>query len=133
MNSTGGNAESQKAASRGEVNNDLPIRFAGSTLGARHHICAFFGTPDWNSDDANRLLQYEANFNLAPRNRDPVICSYDFAKHSAVFIIDVMRTHPMMIIGGILQENPFYVPPEEFVRQLRAREATSQSRVTSAA
>jgi hypothetical protein len=87
---------------------------------------------DWHSDDANTLLQYEANFNLAPRNRDPVICTYDLAKHSATFIIDVMRTHPMIIIGGMLQENPFYVQPEEFVRELRSREATGQSSATAA-
>jgi hypothetical protein len=27
----------------------------------------------------------------------------------------------MVIIGGILQENPFFVPPEEFLRELRGR------------
>jgi hypothetical protein len=32
-----------------------------------------------------------------------------------------MRTHPMIIIGGILQENPFFVPPDEFLRELKAR------------
>ena len=26
-------------------------------------------------------------------------------------VVDIMRTHPMIIIGGVLQENPFYVPP----------------------
>ena len=29
---------------------------------------------------------------------------------------------PAVIIGGILQENPFYVPPNEFLRELRERE-----------
>jgi hypothetical protein len=29
--------------------------------------------------------------------------------------------HPAVIIGGIYQENPFYVPPEEFLRELRER------------
>jgi hypothetical protein len=29
----------------------------------------------------------------------------------------------MVIIGGILQENPFFVPPEEFLRELRGRRA----------
>jgi hypothetical protein len=29
----------------------------------------------------------------------------------------------VIIIGGILQENPFFVPPEEFLRELRDREA----------
>jgi hypothetical protein len=32
-----------------------------------------------------------------------------------------MRTHPMIIIGGILQENAFFVPPDEFLRELRQR------------
>jgi hypothetical protein len=27
----------------------------------------------------------------------------------------------MIIIGGILQENPFFVPPDEFLRELRTR------------
>jgi len=27
----------------------------------------------------------------------------------------------MIIIGGILQENPFFVPPDEFLKELRAR------------
>jgi hypothetical protein len=30
----------------------------------------------------------------------------------------------MIIIGGVLQENPFFVPPDEFLRQLRERRAT---------
>jgi hypothetical protein len=29
----------------------------------------------------------------------------------------------MIIIGGILQENPFFVPPDEFLRELRRRDA----------
>jgi hypothetical protein len=35
-----------------------------------------------------------------------------------------MRTHPMIIIGGILQENPFFMPPDEFLRELRERGPT---------
>jgi hypothetical protein len=27
----------------------------------------------------------------------------------------------MVILGGILQENPFFVPPDEFLRELRER------------
>jgi hypothetical protein len=42
---------------------------------------------------------------------------------SKEFIVDVMRTHSMTQRDGILQENPFFVPPEEFVRELRNRRA----------
>jgi hypothetical protein len=78
---------------------------------------------EWPHDDVNPLLEYEANFNRTPRLRDPGVCTSDLSRHSAASIIDIIRTHPMMIIGGILQENPFYVRPEEFVRELRARAA----------
>jgi hypothetical protein len=48
-------------------------------------------------------------------------------------VIDVMRTHPMIIIGGILQQNPFFVPPEEFLREIRARRAMRPSPSSAAA
>jgi hypothetical protein len=44
-----------------------------------------------------------------------------------------MRTHPMIIIGGILQENPFFVPPDEFLRELRQRQSPSGASCASAA
>jgi len=36
--------------------------------------------------------------------------------------MDILRTHPAVIIGGILQENPYFVPPEEMLREIRQRE-----------
>jgi len=30
----------------------------------------------------------------------------------------------MIILGGIVQENPFFVPPDEFLRALAERGAT---------
>ena len=32
----------------------------------------------------------------------------------------------MVIIGGILQENPFFVPPDEMLQELRHREAMAR-------
>jgi hypothetical protein len=39
----------------------------------------------------------------------------------------------MIIIGGILQENPFFVPPDEFLRELRKRRAARNAEPSSAA
>jgi hypothetical protein len=33
----------------------------------------------------------------------------------------------MIIIGGMLQENPFFVPPDEFLRELRKRHTTGNA------
>jgi hypothetical protein len=38
-----------------------------------------------------------------------------------------MRTHPVVIIGGILQENPFFVPPDQFLLELRERRSDRKS------
>ena len=46
---------------------------------------------------------------------------YDLAKFGAGVVVDILRTHPMALIAGVLQENPFFVPPDEFLRELRAR------------
>jgi len=62
------------------------------------------------------LLQYEASANLVPSD-DPVVCVYQLANFGGDVVVDIMRTHPMIIIGGILQENPFFVPPNEFLRE----------------
>jgi hypothetical protein len=71
-------------------------------------------------------FEEKANYSL-PQNKDPVICVYDLAKFGGGVVVDMMRPHPMIIIGGILQENPFFVPPDEFLRVLRERRASVHS------
>ena len=62
---------------------------------------------------------------LLPRNDDLVVCAYDLTKFGAGVMMDVLRTHPLVIIGGFLQENPFFVPPDELLRELRARDGST--------
>ena len=38
-----------------------------------------------------------------------MICTYDLRKFGASVVMDALRTHPVVIIGGLLQENPFFV------------------------
>src|SRR5437868_4725393 len=59
---------------------------------------------------------------LLPRYDDVVVCTYDLTRFPASIILDVLRTHPMAVLGGILQENPFFVGPDEFLRELHERE-----------
>jgi hypothetical protein len=70
------------------------------------------------------LIEFESRVNdMWRRHDDVVICTYDLAKFGGDTVIDIMRTHPMIIIGGILQHNPFFVSPEEFLREVRERRA----------
>ena len=68
------------------------------------------------------LVEYETRLNyILPKYDDVVVCTYDLTKFSARVVIDILRTHPVVIIGEILQPNPFFVSPDEFVRELQAR------------
>ena len=82
---------------------------------------------DWAADGRSHidtLVEFEARVNdVWRRHDDAVICVYDLAKIGGDTVVDIMRTHPMIIIGGILQQNPFFVPPEEFLRELHERRA----------
>jgi hypothetical protein len=82
---------------------------------------------EWALEERHRiddLVEYEARVNYTwPRNRDMAICVYDLGKFDGHTVMDILRAHPMVLIGGIIQENPFYQPPDEFLRELRERRA----------
>jgi hypothetical protein len=82
---------------------------------------------DWlflDKPAVNNLLEYEARLNgVLSKYNDPVICNYDLSKVGASVAIDIMRTHPLVIIGGLLRENPFFVPPDQFIEERRQRRA----------
>ena len=70
------------------------------------------------------VIEFESRVNdVWRRHDDAVICTYHLSKFGGDTVIDIMRTHPMIIIGGILQRNPFFVPPEEFLSEVRGRRA----------
>jgi hypothetical protein len=73
------------------------------------------------------LVEYETRVNyFLPRYDNLVVCTYDLTKFGASIVMDVLRTHPLVIIGGFLHENPFFVPPDEFLRELRARDLSTR-------
>jgi hypothetical protein len=80
---------------------------------------------DWAVQDPSHidnLVEFESRVNdVWRRHDDAVICTYHLSKFGGDTVVDIMRTHPMVIIGGILQQNPFFVPPEEFLREVRER------------
>jgi hypothetical protein len=81
---------------------------------------------DWSS--ANEWVEYEMRLNnVLPNYDDPVICTYDVNLLNANLAIDILRTHPVAIIGGVLVENSFFSRPEELLREVRGRTNAPQS------
>ena len=67
------------------------------------------------------LVEYCVRLNeVVPRFNATVICSYDLARFSAAQMVDVLRSHPLAVIGGIVQENPYFIPPDRLLDELRA-------------
>src|SRR5258708_11814840 len=81
---------------------------------------------EWALEDlpgVHDILEYETRLNyILPKHDHVVVCSYDLSKFTAAVAMDILRTHPQVIVGGILRENPYYVPPDEFLREVRGRD-----------
>jgi len=74
------------------------------------------------------LVEYCTRLNhVVPKHEATVVCTYDLARFSASSVIDVLRTHPVAVIGGIVHENPFHVPPDQLLREIRERQELSSS------
>src|SRR5215813_7301884 len=87
--------------------------------------------------DLNDLLEYEAKANHVWLGQEGpvnlVVCTYDLRRFRGDVVVDIMRTHPMVIIGGILQDNPFFVAPEALLKEFRERPAKVKLRHASRA
>lgn len=64
-----------------------------------------------------RLMEYEAKLNyFFPENDALAICQYNRRRFGPEVIMDVIRTHPLVVFGGLVCRNLYYVPPDEFLR-----------------
>jgi hypothetical protein len=75
-------------------------------------------------------LEYETRVNYSvSKYHDPVICTYDLTNFRASLVMDMLRVHPVVIVGGVLQENPFFVPPDQFLVELRERKSARRGAI----
>jgi hypothetical protein len=96
--------------------------FLGGSRSPRIRLVADMGWAVEEQDFSDLLLEYEARANyVQPKHGHVVICVYDTAKFGGDVLIDVLRTHPMALLGGVLQVNPYFVPAAEFLEELRSR------------
>jgi hypothetical protein len=78
------------------------------------------------------LIEFETRVNyVVPRYENAVICAYDLTKFGASVVMDALRTHPVVIIGGLLQENPFFVSPDQLLLEIRERRSARKSAGTA--
>jgi hypothetical protein len=67
------------------------------------------------------LVYYEAELNeMASGYLPAILCLYDLDRFSGEVVVEVVKTHPKVLIGGMVVENPYYIGPDEFLQQTQA-------------
>src|SRR5882672_2460800 len=63
-----------------------------------------------------RWMEYESRLNHSlAENNCSALCQYNRRLFPPELILDVIRTHPVVVYGGTVCRNLYYVPPEEFL------------------
>ena len=64
----------------------------------------------------DQFLTVEARFNeIAVRYPQVTICLYDLKLFGGKLLISILKTHPLVLVAGIVHENPYYEEPEAFL------------------
>ena len=62
------------------------------------------------------FMTYEAELNrFVPRYPLVILCLYDLDSFSGQVLVDILKTHPRVLMGGTVLENLHYMEPEEFL------------------
>jgi hypothetical protein len=85
----------------------------------------FYGSMVWaveNRLSVEDFICFEARVNdVISKHEDPVACGYDLTRFDASTIVDAMRTHSTLVIGNVIQQNPFYIQPQDMIAEVRGR------------
>ena len=65
---------------------------------------------------SEELFAYEAQLNrFAGRYPQVLLCLYDLERFGGEILVDVLKTHPKILVDGFVIENPYYLDPDEFL------------------
>jgi hypothetical protein len=60
------------------------------------------------------LIDYECRVNrYAPKYPQTLLCLYDLEPLGGMELVDLLRAHPKLLLGGVVLDNPHFLPPDE--------------------
>jgi hypothetical protein len=72
------------------------------------------------------VLEYEARVNaFVPTYECTLLCLYDLTEIDSGMLADILATHQLAVINGVVRRNDYYVQPDEYLKMLRARRKSS--------
>jgi hypothetical protein len=67
-------------------------------------------------DEREEFFRYEAELNrFAPQYPQAIVCLYDLGHFGGGILLDLLRTHPKLVVSGQLVENPYYLSPDLYL------------------
>jgi MEDS: MEthanogen/methylotroph, DcmR Sensory domain len=64
----------------------------------------------------DQLVAYESELNrFLPRYPQVILCLYNIERFSGELLLDMLKTHPKVLLGATVFDNPYYIEPDEFL------------------
>ena len=64
----------------------------------------------------DELMGYESELNrFLPHYPQVILCLYDLHRFSGEVLVDLLKTHPRVLLFGRVLDNPNYIEPDEFL------------------
>jgi hypothetical protein len=85
-----------------------------------YHALRGVGEMSWvlrGHPGSNRFVEYEAKLNrdLYPNYPVTGLCQYEWQRFGLPLLLDVICTHPIIMVGTKIYDNPYYIPAAEFL------------------
>jgi hypothetical protein len=86
--------------------NDGEFGFARAVCEMTHAVTEVIGIEN--------LVRYEADLNrFVQKYPQVLLCLYDLDQFPGALIVDILKTHPLVLMGNTVLENLYYVDPDE--------------------
>jgi signal transduction histidine kinase len=94
-------------------------QFASDSRKAGHSGFRIVGEMTWTlGGDMKALAEFEARLNLNrvwERHSCAGLCQFDMRRFTPDMLREVIILHPLVVIGGRIFQNPYYVAPEQYL------------------
>jgi hypothetical protein len=94
-------------------------REVGGAVGGGFSFARAAGEMTWalrQLPGVDELIGYESRLNqFLPRYPQVILCFYELDMFSGELLVDVLKTHPKVLLGGMVLDNPYYLEPDEFL------------------
>jgi hypothetical protein len=68
--------------------------------------------------DSGELLRLESEMNrYLPLYPQVILCLYDLDRFGGGIVVDLLRTHPLVLVGGMLVKNPYFATPDQLLTE----------------